>query len=457
MKKENLWKTTLAQIQMDISEANFNTWFKGTSISTLSDKKAVIGVPNAFAKEWIENKYHKIILKALKKLDKDIRRVDYAVVSAPPIVSEEKKKTKKSNNKEKNDTISQMEFQELSVDRETGLNPKYSFDNFIIGPFNELAHAAGVAITESPGSIYNPLFLYSKTGLGKTHLLQAIGNKVKDNISEKKVLYVPAQKFISEIISAIRGNKMDDFRHQYRNIDVLIIDDIQFLSGKEKTQEEFFHTFNDLYEKNKQIILSSDRHPKSIASLTDRLRSRFEGGMLADIGTPDIETRSAILKTKAQERNFFLPDDVCYYIAENVQRSIRELEGILNKIIIHHQVTKKSIDVNIVKSFLKNLSQSSFSSFTFDKLLKTVASFYDTSEKEIMGSSRKREIVKSRQVIIYFLRKELNYSYPYIAKKIGGKDHTTIIYSYSKMEKEIQKSADTKEEIVYIKENLISA
>ncbi len=432
MKKENLWKTTLAQIQIDISEANFNTWFKGTSISALNNKKAVIGVPNAFAKEWIENKYHKIILKALKKLDKDIKEVDYAVISNPLAISEEKKKVKK-NNREKASTASQMEFQELSVDRETGLNPKYSFNNFIIGPFNELAHAAGTAITESPGSIYNPLFLYSKTGLGKTHLLQAMGNKIKDSVDGKKVLYIPAQKFISEIISAIRGNKMDDFRRQYRDIDVLIIDDIQFLSGKEKTQEEFFHTFNDLYEKNKQIILSSDRHPKSIASLTDRLRSRFEGGMLADIGTPDIETRSAILKTKAQEKNFFLPDDVCYYIAENVQRSIRELEGILNKLIIHHQVTKKNIDINIVKSFLKNISQSSFSSFTFDKLLKTVASFYDTSEKEIMGSSRKREIVKSRQVIIYFLRKELNYSYPYIAKKIGGKDHTTIIYSYSKM------------------------
>jgi len=456
MKKENLWKTTLAQIQMDISEANFNTWFKGTSISALNNKKAVIGVPNAFAKEWIENKYHKIILKALKKLDKDIKKVDYAVISNPLAISEEKKKVKK-NNREKASTASQMEFQELSVDRETGLNPKYSFNNFIIGPFNELAHAAGTAITESPGSIYNPLFLYSKTGLGKTHLLQAMGNKIKDSVDGKKVLYIPAQKFISEIISAIRGNKMDDFRRQYRDIDVLIIDDIQFLSGKEKTQEEFFHTFNDLYEKNKQIILSSDRHPKSIASLTDRLRSRFEGGMLADIGTPDIETRSAILKTKAQEKNFFLPDDVCYYIAENVQRSIRELEGILNKLIIHHQVTKKNIDINIVKSFLKNISQSSFSSFTFDKLLKTVASFYDTSEKEIMGSSRKREIVKSRQVIIYFLRKELNYSYPYIAKKIGGKDHTTIIYSYSKMEKEIQRSDDIKEEITYIKENLISA
>ncbi len=451
MKKENLWQTALSQIQLDVSEANFNTWFKGTNITTLKKNKAVIAVPNAFVKEWIQNKYHKIILKSLKELDKEIKEINYTVNSSLPSSQTDKRK-----DKIKEKIVNQMEFQEITTDHETGLNPRYTFDNFVIGPFNELAHAAGSAVSDSPGSIYNPLFLYSKTGLGKTHLLQAVGNKIKDNIKKKRVLYIPAQKFISEIISAIRNNKMEEFKYRYRDIDVLIIDDIQFLSGKEKTQEEFFHTFNNLYEKNKQIILSSDRHPKSISALADRLRSRFEGGMIADIGYPDTETRAAILKTKAQEKNFSLPDDVCYYIAENIQKSIRELEGILNKLIIQEQITKKPINLNTTKAIFDNINQLSSVSFTFNKILKAVADFYDVGEKDIMGSSRKREIVRSRQVVIYFLRKDLNYSYSYIAKKIGGKDHTTVIYSYSKIEKEIQKNHEIKEEISHIKENLLS-
>ncbi len=447
MKKENLWRTALAQIQLDISEANFNTWFKETNISTLKRDKAVVAVPNAFVKEWIQSKYHKIILKSLKDLNKSIKSVDY-IVSHSTTTPQENKEDKK--------IINQMEFQEIATDHQTGLNPKYTFDNFIIGPFNELAHAAGSAVSDSPGSIYNPLFLYSKTGLGKTHLLQAVGNKIKNNIKKKRVFYIPAQKFISEIISAIRNNKMDEFKYRYKDIDVLIIDDIQFLSGKEKTQEEFFHTFNELYEKNKQIILSSDRHPKSISALTDRLRSRFEGGMIADIGYPDTETRAAILKTKAQEKDFSLDDEVCYYIAENIQKSIRELEGILNKLIIQQQLTQKSIDINTTKKIFDDINQLSTVSFTFNKILKTVTDFYDVGERDVMGSSRKREVVKSRQVVIYFLRKDLNYSYSYIAKKIGGKDHTTVIYSYSKIEKEIQKNNEIKEEISHIKENLMS-
>jgi chromosomal replication initiator protein len=451
MTKDHLWETALAQIQLDISEANFNTWFKGTNISTLSNNKAVIAVPNAFAREWIESKYHKIILKAIRELNSNIREVDYTTNSSNNNFFNLNKKEKK-----KEEVINQMEFQELSIDYKTGLNPKYSFDNFIIGPFNELAHAASCAVSEAPGSIYNPLFLYSKTGLGKTHLLQAVGNKIRENIKGKIILYMPAQKLITEIISAIRSNKMEEFRYKYRDIDVLIVDDIQFLSGKEKTQEEFFHTFNDLYEKNKQIILSSDRHPKSINALTDRLRSRFEGGMIADIDFPDTETRAAILKSKAQEKGFNLADDVCYYVAENIQRSIRELEGVLNKLIIQEKTTKKQINIDTVKIILKNINKISSISLTFDKILKTVSLFYDISEKEIIGSSRKKEIIKSRQVVIYFLRKELKYSYPYIAKKLGGKDHTTIIHSFSKIEKEIEKNNDIKEEISYIKEKLIT-
>ncbi len=450
MTKESLWESVLSQIQLDISEMNYKTWFKGTNISSIDDKKVVISVPSTFAIEWIKGRYHKNILKTIKNINKDIREIDYTV-NTSNYLNEIKKE------KEKKDVVNvnQMEFVELSTDYETGLNSKYTFDNFIVGPFNELAHAAGFAVTENPGSIYNPLFIYSKTGLGKTHLLQSIGNKIKDN-SNKKVFYVTAQKFISEIISAIRSNNMDNLKYQYKDIDVLIIDDIQFLSGKEKTQEEFFHTFNDLYEKNKQIILSSDRHPKSISSLADRLKSRFEGGMITDIDYPDTETRAAILKSKAQEKDFFISDEICYYIAENIQRNIRELEGFLNKLIIQKQVREDDIRLDNIKKIFKDINKLSSNNISFSKILKSVSNFYDITEKDIIGKSRKKEIVKSRQIIIYLLRKDLKYSYPYIAKKIGGKDHTTIMHSYKKIENELKENKEIKEEIQCIKEDILS-
>jgi chromosomal replication initiator protein len=448
MTKENLWESVLAQIQLDTTEASFNTWFKNTNISVLKKNRVVISVPNTFVQEWLQNKFHKTLLKIIKGFDKEIKAIDYKIDSSLRINDK--------NIKKKEENVNQLEFQEIITDYETGLNPKYTFDNFVVGPFNELAHAAGFAVSENPGAMYNPLFLYSKTGLGKTHLVQAIGNKIKNNNKNKKILYLQAQKFISEIISAIRSNTMESFKKKYQVIDILIIDDIQFLSGKEKTQEEFFHIFNELYERNKQIILSSDRPPKSISALTDRLRSRFEGGMIADINYPDTETRVAILKTKAQEKNFSLSDDVCYYIVENVQRSIRELEGVLNKIIMQEQINKTPINIETVKDILKNIVQLSSLSISYNKIMKTVVDFYDVSEKEIIGTSRKKEIVKSRQILIYLLRKELNYSYPYIAKKLGGKDHTTIIYSFSKMEKEIIKNNEIKDEIHHLRELLLS-
>ncbi len=454
MTNENLWKAVLAQIQLDISEANFNTWFKHTGVSAFNKDRVTISVPNSFVKDWLANKYHKNILKALKELDGNIKKVSYTI--DPSLSNKTKEEDGKREKKKEEKNANQMEFLDMATDYETGLNPKYTFDNFIIGPFNELAHAASFAVSENPGSMYNPLFIYSKTGLGKTHLLQAVGNRIKEKRADKKVLYIQAQKFISEIISSIRNNRMEEFKNKYKDIDVLIIDDIQFLSGKEKTQEEFFHTFNDLYEKNKQIILSSDRPPKSINSLTDRLRSRFEGGMITDIIYPDTETRAAILKTKTQEKNFHLNDEICYYIAESTQKNIRELEGVLNKLIVHQQINRVPLNINNVKDILGKILQSSPTTFSFHKIMKCVTDFYDINEKDVMSSSRKKEIVKSRQLVIYLLRKELKYSYPYIAKKIGGKDHTTVIYSFNKIEKELKNNNEMKEELSFIRENLIS-
>ncbi len=449
MTKENLWESALAQIQLNISEANFNTWFRNTTIVDYNGDNITIAVPNSFVKEWLESKYHKIIIKTLKKINKEVVKVNYSIDNSLSLSEDSREENREEN-------INQMELLEVNIDNDTGLNPKYSFDNFIIGPFNELAHAACFAVSENPGSIYNPLFIYSKTGLGKTHLLQSVGNKIKEKNKKKIIFYIQAKELISEIISSIRSNKMEEFKNKYKGIDVFIIDDIQFLSGKEKTQEEFFHIFNKLYEKNKQIILSSDRLPKSISSLTDRLKSRFEGGMIADISYPDIETRAAILKAKAQEKNFSLNDDICYYIAENTQKNIRELEGILNKLIIQQQLNKKSLNIENTKKILKNILQDNSNSYSFSKILKAVSNFYDINEKDILSSSRKKELVKARQMIIYILRKDLGYSYPCIAKKLGGKDHTTIIYSFNKIERDIKKDNNIQENFSYIKESLQS-
>ncbi len=445
MDNEKLWRAVLAEVQTNISEASFNTWFKNTGIHSIKEGSVIVSVPNSFTKEWLENKYNKIILKTVKGIRSDLKEVKYSINNAP--VKEEVKKAPLSEN--------QLEFQEMSLDTETGLNPKYEFDNFVIGPFNELAHAAAFAVAENPGTIYNPLFIYGKTGLGKTHLIQSIGNEIKKR-KKKKVKYIQAQKFISGIVSGIRNRTIEEFKAQYKDIDILIIDDIQFLSGKEKTQEEFFHTFNELYEKNKQIVLSSDRPPKAINSLTDRLRSRFEGGMIADINYPDIETREAILRAKAEERGFYINDEICAYIAENVQKNIREMEGVLNKLIIYEKINKKTLDVESVKTVLRSILKSPASSYSITKITKAVADFYDVSERDILSSSRKRDVVKIRNVVIYLMRKEMEYSFPFIGKKIGGRDHTTIMHSYQKMEKEIISNEDIKEELSLIKQAITS-
>lgn len=443
MEKEKFWESILAEVQLNISQANFNTWFKNTKLLEFREGKITIAVPNSFTKEWLKNKHNQTITKAVKNLGEDVDEINYKI--------EKKKKEKKIYKEKKNDN--QMEFEGLTVDRESNLNPKYTFENFVVGPFNELSHAAAYAVAENPGTVYNPLFIYGKVGLGKTHLLQSIGNKVK---VEKKVKYIPAQQFITGVVNGIRNGKMEQFKSKYKDVDVLIIDDIQFLSGKEKTQEEFFHTFNDLYEKNKQIILSSDRPPKSIRALTERLRSRFEGGMIADINFPDLETRLAILKNKAHEKEFNIPDKVCEYIAENIKKNIRELEGALNKLIANYKLTGNKITIEETKKILKNILESPTKNVSPDQIIKAITKYYEISESDLKGTSRKREIVKPRQVAMYLFREELEYSFPFIGKKIGGKDHTTVMYSYKKIKKKIDNEDDIKEEISVIKQIMMS-
>jgi len=449
MVKEELWQSVLAQVQLGISQANFATWFKNTEIVSQEENRVVVSVPNSFAKEWLENKYGKTILKVLHSLDEEIKEVKYTVGRTELKIS---KKAPVVSLPE----AGQLEFQEFKVDKETNLNPRYTFENFVVGPFNELPQAAAWAVSKNPGFVYNPLFVYGGVGLGKTHLLEAIGNEVIKNFSQKKVKYIPSEKFTAGVVSSIKNHEIEDFKSRCRSIDVLILDDVQFLAGKEKTQEEFFHTFNYLYEKNKQIILSSDRPPKAIPALAERLRSRFEGGMIADIGYPDYETRVAILKAKSQEREIDFSEEVLNYVASNIQRNIRELEGALNRLSAYQKLNNKPPDLEIAKSLLKNLILSPAKVATPKKIIQVVAEFYDLKERDLLSSSRKKEIVKPRQVAMYLLREDLKSSYPFIGRKLGGKDHTTAIYSYGKVLKELETDENLNDEISLIRQRIFS-
>jgi chromosomal replication initiator protein len=449
MKKEELWQAVLAQIQLMISPANFATWFKNTNILNKDRNFIIISVPNNFSKEWLEKKYSKTLLKILREFDPTIKKIEFKVVSPPSQSKEFKMRVAE-------DYPDQLKFDEFCSDKETNLNPRYTFDNFVVGPFNELPHAAAWAVSENPGTVYNPLFIYGGVGLGKTHLLQAIGNKVVSTFPEKRVKYIPSERFTTEVINSIKNQSIEQFKETYRKIDVLIIDDVQFLAGKEKTQEEFFHLFNSLYETNKQIIISSDRPPKAISALEERLRSRFEGGMIADISTPDFESRVAILKQKAQEKNVFVDDLVLEYIASSIQSNIRELEGALNRLVAFQKINNQLVDLEIAKKLLKRVIQPRSKRITFQKVVQVVAEFYSLSQKDLFQNSRKKEIVRPRQIAMYFLRKEINYSFPSIGKKFGGKDHTTAIYAFEKIAKEIEKNENLAEEINLIRERLYS-
>jgi len=450
MTKDELWQSVLAQIQLSISPANFATWFNNTCIVDKKGDLIIIGAPNSFSKEWLEKKYSKTILKVLRELDNSIKRIEFKVVS---LTSPTPQTTKRKDVVEYPD---QLKIEEFYLDKKTNLNPKYTFENFVVGPFNELPHAAAWAVSENPGSVYNPLFIYGGVGLGKTHLVQAVGNRILEQFPNKTVKYVSSERFTSEVINSIKNHSVEQFKQAYHKIDVLIIDDIQFLSGKEKTQEEFFHIFNSLYEANKQIILSSDRPPKAISALEERLRSRFEGGMIADISAPDFESRVAILKQKIQEKNIFFPDEILEYIAENIQSNIRELEGALNRLIIYQKINNQLVDLETAKKLLKKIIRPQSKRATFQKIIQAVAEFYNLNPKDLFLKTRKQEIVKPRQIAMYLLREEIKFAFPAIGKKFGGKDHTTAIYAYEKIAKEIEENEFFAEEIHLIKERIYS-
>lgn len=447
MNEQKLWQIVLSDIEPQLSKANFVTWFKSTYISSNKDGVVSVAVPNAFSKEWLENKYNKPIMKSLRDTSNSIKEVRYVIENKkPPVIS-----AQNITIDQKDIDETQLQFEELQVDKNTNLNPRYSFDNFVVGPSNELAHAAAVSITKKPGVLYNPLFVYGGVGLGKTHLLQAVGNTLAKE--GKKVIYITSERFTSEFIASI-GQDVQSFKNKYRNKDVLIIDDIQFIAGKEQTQEEFFHTFNELHEHNKQIILSSDRSPRSIPTLEERLRSRFEGGMLVDIGSPNYETRVAILITKIKNKNISLPQDVLNYIANNIQKNVRELEGALNLVIASSKLNNNEATLEQTKKILAHITSKPNKPISYKKVFKVVSDFYEINEKELVGKNRKREVVLPRQIAMFLMRSELKTSYPSIGDKFGGKDHTTVMYACEKIEKEMNNNNNLEQEIGLIKQQL---
>ncbi len=450
MTNNELWQSVLGQMQLHISKANFATWFQNTEIASKEQEKVIISVPNAFSKEWLSNKYYKLMLKTMHDIDSSIKELEFTI---NPQASKKSAQTE-AIDQEKIDS-EQLKFEEFKINKETNLNPRYTFENFVVGSFNELAYAAALAVSENPGHSYNPLFIYGGVGLGKTHLMQSIGNKIAET-KKKKVKYIPSEKLVSGIVTAIRSNTMDAFKASLAPIDVLIIDDVQFIAGKTKTQEEFFHVFNSLYEKNKQIILSSDRPPNAIPELEERLRSRLGGGMTIDVSLPDYETRLVILKTKLQEKNVKLPEDILEYIASNVKKNVRELEGALNSLLIYQKTSGNMPTLEVAKKLLKSFVFSPFDVANYKKIVETVAKFYNLDEKHLFHETRRKEIVKPRQIAMFLLRKELKYSFPAIARKFGGKDHTTVIYAYKKILREVEENNKLTEELNLIKQRVYS-
>lgn len=449
--KEELWMQVLKGVEIEVSRTNFITWFQNTAVKEILEDKILLSVPNAFVKEWLEQKYHKMLIKTLRNFYPEAKTIEYIIL--PQNISSESVKIPKVKSQAPVFSKEQLIIKDVFIDLKTNLNPKYNFENFIVGSFNELAYAAAQAVIKNLGALYNPYFVYGGVGLGKTHLLQAIGNEIKKNNANYKIQYLSAEKFSKELIESIQKNTINLFKDKYRAYDLLIIDDIQFVSGKIKTQEEIFHTFNSLYEGNKQIIFSSDCPPKAIQNLEERLRSRFEGGIIVDIGEPDYETRLAILKTKLQQKDVLLKQEILEYIAENIKNNIRELEGALNLIISKSNFLKKELDLMEVKKLLsQNVKPKKL--ITTNQVIKTIAGFYDIQEKQLFEKTRRKEIVHVRQIAMYILREDFSNSLPFIGQKFGNRDHTTVLHAYNKIRENLKENEKLKNEIKYIREQL---
>ncbi len=449
MDLDQLWKAALSEIETSVSRPTFISWFKNSRLLDKQEGTALVALPNKLVKDWVEDKYSKTILSILRNLDETTKKIEFVVHHNP--LTALSKPTLQAATQE---GVGQLSFPEFKVDPETNLNPRYTLTSFVVGKSNELAFAAATAILQAIGKKYNPLFVYGGVGLGKTHLIQGLGNEIKGLYQGKvKVKYVSSEKFTNDVIWAIRNKRMETVKEKYREIDVLIVDDIQFIAGKAATEEEFFHTFNALHENSKQIIISSDRPPKFIPTLEERLRSRFEGGMIVDIGYPDYELRYAIVKTKLQEMNADLPEDIVGLVATKIQKSFRELEGTINRMLFHQSKSMNNhISLKEAETIINEIIQEPSRNINPNQVIKAVAEFAEISPLDLINRSRKKEVVEYRQIAMYLLREMLGMSYPYIGRRLGKRDHTTAIYACDKITQEINKNPALNQRVLMIKE-----
>jgi len=439
----DLWEAVLLSIESDVPPATYKTWFKDTFITSFKNNEVSVAVPSEFVRSWLDEKYRTMMLKKLRDEHPSIRSVQFSISrKRTPRQSTARQKLVPEKN-------ANLQLQNYYIDRKNNLNPRYTFESFVIGPFNELAHAAAQAVIKNPGTSYNPLFIYGKTGHGKTHLIQSVGNFIKDNY-ELTVYYLTSEKFTVDYINAVKTQSVNAFKEKYRRYDVLIMDDIQFMANKEKTQEELFHLFNYLYDNNKQIVFSSDMHPNYVTGLEDRLRSRFSAGMIVDIPSPDHESRVALLQAKSLGGGVRLEKDIIDFLAKAIEGNVRELEGVVNSVVVQTQLKDRPLSLNEVKNLVRN-SIKTKKSVSVENIIQVVADYFGIEPELILKKTRRKEVVRPRQITMYILREDYSIAYPTIGQKMGGRDHTTVIHSYEKIKNELKTDSELTQQIAQLR------
>jgi chromosomal replication initiator protein len=456
MDAKQVWRAALGELQVSLSPANYETWLRDTELVDVDEQRFRIAVPNGFAKDWLETRYRSLISQTLARIVGYSVQVEFVVGAAASASTGDDSPVPETTEHAASSGPKHVRVEPARVGGEggsTSINPRYTFSNFIVGSANRLAHAASLSVAERPGHAYNPLFLYGGVGLGKTHLMHAIGNQVIARFPRKRVVYATSEKFTNEFITSIQQGKIDEFRARYRRIDLLLIDDIQFIADKERTQEEFFHTFNAIHEDGKQIVLSSDRPPKGILTLEERLRSRFEWGLIADLTAPDLETRIAILRAKAEEASVPIGSDVIEFIARKVVSNIRELEGALNRIVAYASMGAMPISIELAQAVLSNvLYNPKKRQVTPERIARAVSDYYSVPMDVLQGQKRDKAIVMPRQIAMFLMREETDVSLLRIGAELGGRDHSTVLHACDKITREVAINDDLRREIAAVRE-----
>ena len=448
-----LWEDTLTHLELNLSSQHFSTWIKPLKLIKIEQDMVYLEVPNRFVLDWVKDNYSKLIQKILEELSAVNYRLQFNVAG------QARDGLSRSNEKPEPHKVpvdKQQKLANKALATDINLNRKYTFEEFVSGSSNQFAYAAAMAVANNPATTYNPLFIYGGVGLGKTHLVNAIGNAILKKSPEMRICYYTSEKFMNELINSLRYNRMDEFRNKFRSMDVILIDDIQFIAGKERTQEEFFHTFNALYESHKQIIVTSDKFPKDIPGLEERLRSRFEWGLIADIQPPDVETKLAILKMKAEQNSIRLPEEVALFLANSICGNVRELEGYLIRIGAFASLTSTPVSLDMARDVLKDILVERNKELTVEEILKRVSSHYNIKISDIKSPKRLKAVVLPRQIAMYLSRQLTSSSYPEIGERFGGKDHSTIIHAIRKIEKLIEEDFQLRSTIENLKKELTS-